>query len=150
MNVSAIFDAIVSHAMTTGLFERVNTHEPRNAPGNGLTCAVWAQSINPALGGSGLASTSGLIGFVVQIYCSMNTEPLDSVDATVIAAVDALMTDYSGDFELGGNVRNIDLLGQYGKPLSMEAGYLEIDETLYRIMTIALPVVVNDLWNQEA
>jgi len=59
-----------------------------------------------------------------------------------------LMTSYAADFELGGNARNIDLLGQTGVQLSAQAGYVEIDNRLFRVMDITIPVIVNDAWAQ--
>lgn len=148
LDITTILDGIVSHAMALGLFERVNQHEPKNAPGNGLTAAVWADSIAPTPTGSGLASTSARVVFNVRIYSSANAEPADAIDPNILAATSALMGAYSGDFELGGSVRNVDLLGQGGVPLSAQAGYLQQDGRLYRVMTLVLPVLVNDVWEQ--
>lgn len=148
LDITTILDGIVSHAMALGLFERVNQHEPKNAPGNGLTAAVWADSIAPTPAGSGLASTSARVVFNVRIYSSANAEPADAIDPNILAATSALMGAYSGDFELGGSVRNVDLLGQGGVPLSAQAGYLQQDGRLYRVMTLVLPVLVNDVWEQ--
>ena len=47
------------------------------------------------------------------------------------------------------SVRNIDLLGMYGESLSMTAGYLDIDRTFYRVATVVLPMVINDMWSQS-
>jgi hypothetical protein len=149
LDASTILNEVQSHAMSSGLFERVNGHEPKNAPGNGLTAAVWAQDIAPVRG-SGLASTSARVVFNVRIYSSMLQEPQDAIDPQILNAVDVLMTAYSGDFTLGGNVRNIDLLGQTGQALSALAGYINQDNKMYRVMTIALPVIVNDVWEQVA
>jgi hypothetical protein len=149
VTISAVLDPIVSHAMSLALFERVNQHEPKNAPGNGLSCAVWVDRIFPAPAASGLACTSVMVLFNVRIYSSMLQEPQDMIDPNLIDAVDALMTAYSADFDLGGTVRNIDLLGQFGVALSALAGYLNQDNKMYRVMTIALPVVVNDIWPQS-
>lgn len=149
MNITGIVDAVVSHAMATGLFERVNTHEPKNAPGNGMRVAVWADTIEPYSGGSGLNSTSALINLNVRIYQNMVMEPQDMIDPMMMGAVDTLLTAYSGDFQLGGAVREVDLLGEAGTPLSARAGYVPIDNRMYRIMTITLPVIVNDAWAQS-
>lgn len=150
MDIRGMLDAITSHASSLGLFERVNTHEPKNAPGNGLTCAVWMESIGP-LKSSGLPATTGLVTFNVRVYASMLSEPQDAIDPNITEAVDLLLDTYSGDFDLGDNqVRNIDLLGAYGRGLSARAAYIPIDNKLYRCMTIELPVVVNDIWAQEA
>src|SRR5258707_10301780 len=54
-----LFDKVTSHAASLGLFDsQVDTHEPKNAPGNGLWCAIWVQGIGP-IPSSGLASVSG-------------------------------------------------------------------------------------------
>lgn len=148
IDVSALFNAMESHALETGLFENVNGHEPKRAPGNGLTAAVWVQSVGPVPEGSGLAITSGLLVFFVRIYQNMLMEPQDAIDPMVINAVDALFTAYSGDFELGGTVRNIDLLGATGTALSAQAGYINQDNKLFRAMTITVPLIINDLWGQ--
>ena len=42
--VATLFDRVQSHAMTLALFESVNTHEPKSAPGSGIRCAIWVQS----------------------------------------------------------------------------------------------------------
>ncbi len=149
MNTAGIFNALVSHGMASGLFERVNTHEPKNAPGNGLSMAVYLDNIVPAAGASGLNSTTGLLMFSVRVYSSMVAEPQDDIDPALLDAVDALFVAYSGDFELGGLIRNIDLLGQYSTPLQAEFGYIEIDKKLYRVGTITVPMIVNDLWSQS-
>ncbi len=148
MNVTALYDAVVSHALTLGQFEQVNTHEPKNAPGNGLDCAVWVQEIGPT--SSGLAATSARVEFSVRIYSNMIQEPQDLIDPNIFKAVDALLTAYSGDFTLGGTVRAVDLSGMGGNPLKAVAGYLGVDNKLFRIMTVTLPVLINDAWTQAA
>lgn len=150
MNIAAILDGVVSHALALGLFERVNTHEPKAKPGDGLTAAIWVQSIGPVPAGSGLSSTTARVVFHVRLYSNMLVEHQDEIDPTVMRAVDALFTAYSGDFELGGSVRNVDLLGQAGVPLSALAGYVNLSGGMYRVMEITLPLIVNDAWAQEA
>lgn len=149
MDSLAILNVIQSHALASGLFERVNGHEPDSAPGSGLTAAVWAQNIAPVRS-SGLAATSGRLTFFVRLYSNVQQEPADAIDPALLAAVDTLLAAYSGDFELGGNVREVDLLGETGTALSAQAGYLEMDGATYRIMDITLPLIINDLWQQVA
>lgn len=149
MNTAGIFNALVSHGMASGLFERVNQHEPKNAPGNGLTMAVWLDRISPAVASSGLTSTTGLLTFSVRVYSNMVAEPQDDIDPALLTAVDALFSAYSGDFDLGGIIRNVDLLGQFSNPLGAEFGYVTIDNKMYRVGTLTVPLVVNDLWSQS-
>ncbi len=148
MNTSAILDAARAHAMALGRFERVSQHEPKNAPGSGLTCAIWADSIQPVAAASGLAATSARLVLMVRVYTSMLAEPQDEIDPAVIAAVDALIGAYHSDFTLGGLVRNVDVLGQHGAPLAAQAGYLNQDNRIFRVMTITLPLIVSDAWTQ--
>ncbi|TDC47640.1 hypothetical protein E1281_25915 [Actinomadura sp. KC345] len=150
MDIRSILDGIVSHALATGHFERVNGHEPKSAPGNGLTAAVWAQSVAPVPAGSGLARTSAVLVFNVRLYTPMIAEPQDAIDPNMLTALDALFAAYSGNFELGGSVRCIDLLGQAGTAMSAQAGYLDQDRKIYRVFTVTLPVIVNDAWEQVA
>jgi hypothetical protein len=42
----------------------------------------------------------------------------------------------------------VDLLGSAGAPLSAQAGYLNQDGRLFRVMTLTLPIIVNDVWDQ--
>lgn len=150
MDIASILDQVISHAEATGLFDGgVNGHEPKSAPGNGMSCAVWAQRVAPLGLASGLSITTGLLTLNVRIYTSMLQQPYDAIDLAVVAAVDELLTEYSGDFTLSGNVRNVDLLGAFSPGLMAEAGYVNQDGKLMRIMTITLPIVINDLWPQS-
>ena len=147
---NAILDVPRSHAMASGVFESVEGHEPKNAPQNGITAATWVQRIIPLPGGSGLAATSGLLTLFFRIYQNFLSEPADGIDPALLTATDVMMTALSGDYQLGGTVRNIDLLGQFSDGLSAQAGYLNQDSKLFRVMDITIPVVINDLWTQVA
>lgn len=149
VNAATLMDQAASHAASTGRFERVNSHEPKSPPGNGLHAAFWVQSITPIALVSGLDATSARVVLMGRIYKLADTEPMDGTDPDLLDATDNLMSLYSGDFQFGGNVRNVDLLGAHGVALSAEAGYLEVGETLYRVMTITLPLILNDVWSQS-
>lgn len=145
-----ILQAAESHVAASGFFERVNRHEPKNAPGNGLTAAIWVQDVKPAAMASGLAVTAAVLVVNVRLYTNMLAEPQDLIDPNLVEATDALMNAYNGDFTLGGLVRNVDLLGQFGDGLSARAGYLEQDRKMFRVMTLNLPLVLNDVWEQSS
>jgi hypothetical protein len=149
--VNAIFDHAISYALQTGRFESVNGHEPKSNPGNGITCAVWAQTIAPIQAG-GLAATSGKVVLNQRIYTNFISQPFDAIDPEVMAAVADLMTAYSGDFEFGGDAdtRFVDLLGAYGDDLNAQAGYIDIDRKIFRVMTLTVPVILNDMFVQVA
>ncbi|WP_405611363.1 hypothetical protein [Streptomyces sp. NBC_01508] len=145
--VANITDRVVSHAMQTGLFEQVNQAEPKNAPGHGLSAAVWPDKITPVRT-SGLDSVSGRLVYTVRIYSPLLSRPEDEIDPAMINAVDALFTAYCGDFTLDGLVRNVDIFGSDGIGLDAQAGYLIVEGGEYRVITITLPLIVNDLWTE--
>jgi hypothetical protein len=150
IDTTALLNAVASHAMALGAFERAGLHEPKGAPGQGLSVAFWVQSLTPLPMDSGMAETGVRLEITCRFYQPMLTEPQDAIDPKVMDAVDALFGAYHGDFQLGGLVRNIDLLGAFGTPLSAQAGYQTIDRTAYRVMTCVIPLVVNGAWEQVA
>ncbi|WP_433893037.1 hypothetical protein [Streptomyces sp. CA-111067] len=151
LNVNTILNKVISHALATGLFEDVNGHEPVNTPpSGGLSCAAWVNDLVP-IRSSGMNSTSVRLEIGQRIYTSAVSEPLDAIDPAVTGAVDVLFAKYNGDFELGGSVRQVDVFGAYGEPLRARAGYLPVaDGPPQRVMTIVLPLICNDIWEQSA
>ncbi len=149
MESAAIIDAIVSHAMTTGYFEEVNGHEVKNAPQASLTGSVFVQSVGTAPRHSGLNSSTARLVFRLRIYKRM-VNPGDEADAGLVEVTDQVFKHYHSDFALDGLVKAIDLLGQSGLALNAQGGYVTIDKTLYRVMDIDIPVIVNDAWEQVA
>jgi hypothetical protein len=141
---------VASVLLATGLFERVNQYEPKSAPGNGLTAAVWFTSLDPYPGGSGINATTGTYVFTIRLYTSMLSDPQDMIDPNLIDACDTLFDGFSEDYELDSSVRNIDLLGETGNSLSARSKYLDQDGKLFRIIDITLPLIVNDVWVHNA
>lgn len=150
LNTLPVFNALESHARQLGMFDRVNIHEPKSAPGHGVTCAIWAGPIRPVGAASGQRATSARVEYLCRLYTSMISLNPDAIDPNMQLACDALFTAISGDFTLGGTVRNIDLLGHAGEPLRSDPGYVNQDNKLLRVITIFVPVIINDAWPQEA
>ena len=153
LDIRGIVDAVQSHAMALGRFENVNGHEPGNAPASGgLAAAVWSDQVVPVRS-SGLASVSVLVVLNVRLYSQAkdgSPESRDAIDPDLLAAVDELCAAYCDDFELGGLVRQVDIFGQHGTGLDVRAGYTQQAGALFRVMTISLPLVINDLWEETA
>jgi hypothetical protein len=141
---NALFSALESHAMSLGIFRRVNTHQPENAPGDGLSCSITLGSIAANGQYSGLNAVSGTITFLVMIYNPMQQKPLDGIDPAALAAVSTLLGEYSGSFTLGGTVRDIDLMS-----LRAESAYVNQEDKEFRVEQVFLPIVVNDLWEMS-
>lgn len=150
LSVNPIMDAIVSHALTLGPFESVNKHEPKGFVSHGYAAALWVQSIMPLKGEGGLNTTTVRAEFTFRIYGNMLQEPADEIDPEISDAAELVMSTLTNDFELGASVRQIDLLGAYGTPLSSRAGYIVLSGKLYRVMDVTIPVIVDNVWEQVA
>lgn len=149
LDIESILAAAESHAAASGHFERVNGAEPKNPPGAGITAAIWVDEIEPYPAGSGLDETTTRVALKIRLYMPASALEPDRIDPAMIKATDALMGAYSGDFTLGGLVREVDLLGEAGPPLQAKAGYLPMGGEVFRVLDITLPVLVNDLWSQD-
>lgn len=140
-DVNALFAALESHALSLGIFRRVDTHEPENAPGDGISCSILLGPIASDGSMSGLGTVSGTITFLIMVWNPMMQKPLDGIDPAVLTAVSTLLNEYSGNFTLGGTVRNIDLLALRSEPV-----YVDQDGKPFRVEQISLPIKINDLW----
>ena len=150
LDITTIRAQLTSHAQALGVFTQVLGHEPVSAPGSGLTYAVWLGEIAPAPANSGLNTTTARVVFNGRIYLPADTEPMDDVDVSLTGAVDLLIGAYTGDFQLGGTVRNLDLLGATGDSLRALYRYLQLDSVTYRTANLNLPMIVNNVWTQVA
>lgn len=148
--VDAILDQLVSHALTLGLFEVVNTSEPKAAPGWGLSYFLWLDQLDPVPQRSGLASTSVAMIWNGRIMGGAFSEPIDQVDPNMARASATLIGEYHGNYSLGGNVMAVDLLGIGPQRLNAKAGYININNKFYRVSTITIPMLVDDVWAQSA
>lgn len=148
LDLLAYRSAIMSHAQALGLFGDVLDHEPVSAPGNGLIYAVWVKNVRPVPARSGLSSMSVRLELTGRVYMPADTEPQGDVDLAVTGAVSGLMNAYAGDFELGGTVANVDLLGEHGTALGADFAYARLDSTTYRVATLIVPLIINDAWTE--
>lgn len=147
LNITSILDGLVSHAMGTGYFQQVNEHESKQSAFEGLTCEIWVEQVRPVKT-SGLASTSIMIQFQVRMYAGTMAEPYDDTDANLVVALDALMRDYISDFTLGGLLRHVDVFGAHSNGVRASTGFVNHDGKEFRVFSINLPCIVDDLWDQ--
>lgn len=149
---STIIDAVASYAASLGYYDRVNAHEPKskNPALDGITAAIWAQTLDTLPEGSGLAASSARLELQVRTYTNMLAEPQDAIDPRVLDAVNALMAAFHGGFTLGGEVWFVDLLGAYGEKLRAKAGYINLGGMLFRVMDLWVPIIIDNCWTQNA
>ena len=152
--MAAIDDArnvLVSHLAASGHFDGgVETFEPKAQPTGRFHAAVFIDSIAPAEGMSGLASTTYVYVYQVRIFRDMLADPVGNIDPDLNTVADKLLDDFNGDFTLGGNIRLIDVLGEAGTLLSMRAGYITVAQKMYRVLDFTVPLIINDAATQAA
>jgi hypothetical protein len=147
LDISGIYNAMVSHAMSLGYFDQVNQHESKQSAFDGLTCEIWVEQVNPVRT-SALNTTSVRIQFEVRMYAGSMSQPYDDLDSSLIEALDALMREYTGDFTLNGLVRHVDIFGAYGPGIQARTGYVNHDGKEFRVFSVNVPLIVDDLWDQ--
>lgn len=148
LDTAGILTAVVDHAASLGVFDRVAGHEPANPPGLGVSCAVWVADLRPVPRRSGLSGTSAALTLTARVFRPVaDASDGDRVDPETVAAADALIGSIVGDLDLGEAV-DIDVFGAHGAQLGARAGYLRQDDTTYRVLDVTVPVLVDDLWPQ--
>lgn len=143
---------IESTALRLGRFDKVQTHEPKSAPGSGVTCAVWLQNLRPVAQASGLNVTSMLVTFQYRIYTGMLTEPQDAIDVNVAVVAAEMLAEFNSGFVIPGigpDRAELDLLARHGVPLETRAGYLNQDGKLLRVLDTTVPIIAYDVFDQE-
>lgn len=154
-STALLFARVLDHARRSGKFSEVTPYEPKTAPVGALSCAVWVADLAHARSRSGLNITTARLELTVRLMTPMirdkdeaSTEPL------MLDAVDYLMRAYSGDFLLdrpgGEQLAEVDLLGAHGLPLRAVGGYFTQDQRPFRAFTITLPLICDNLWEQQA
>lgn len=138
-------------ARRLGRFDKVQTHEPKSAPGSGITFATWLQTLRPVAQASGLAVTSMLVVFQYRIYISMLADPMDAIDVTVAKAAAEMLAEFSSGFvlpDIPEDRAELDLLARYGVPMETRAGYLNQDGKLMRVLDTFVPIIAYDVFDQ--
>jgi hypothetical protein len=155
LDIPGLQAAVCSVAERVGHLATVDGHEPREAPGSEMHAAFWLLSIRPSGGKvSGLASAATVVTFLGRLYVPAgdgSNLPYDEIDTALLAATDRLMAAFIGKFTLGGMVRNVDVFGEVSPGLSADAGYVAFggnNGKKFRVMTITLPLIVNDMYEE--
>ena len=135
---------LISAFQALGIFDRVQGVEPKSPPGQGITAAIYFDSAAPAASASGLDRASSLYIFTLRLYSNMLQEPAEAIDPNIVSCIDAVFDAFAGDIDLGATVRSIDFFGMCGTPVSAKAGYVDVSGTMFRVISITIPLIVND------
>jgi hypothetical protein len=147
--VDTAFDEVITQGKASGLFDRVNQHEPKSPPGTGLTFACWTQSILPIPLRSGLNVTSARLHIQGRIYMPFISDMPDLIDPQATKAASYILAQFTANFQVATSMW-VDLQGAHGITLGARAGYLSLSGKMFRILDLDFPFIAEDVYAQEA
>lgn len=145
LDPNAVLAKLYDIGKASGLFVNTLRYEPRGTPANGLTLSLIAGQIEP-IQSSGLASVSLRWQIDGQIYLPMHADPPENLDVLLTLAAGGYLQALCAQHTLGGLVRCIDVFGSDGPRLSATPGYLEMNDKMYRVARLMIPLLINDRW----
>lgn len=142
--ITDTLNVIVTHLRNTHYIKHAMVTEPTQPPQDG-TAAVFMNGVEIAevmLDGG----TVEIHSLTVRLYAKAfrDTQSMESVEKTLAEAAEQVMSDLATDFDLGGNIRAIDIGGTYGTSMGVSFGYVDIGGEMERIADIALPIIVDN------
>ena len=112
-------------------------------PADQFTAAIWISSMTVA----GLTLNGGTIEVHVitaRLYGQGFGNQPEDMEITSAQAVQKIYSDLLGDADLGSEIRTIDVAGMHGTPLSATSGHIDIDGTMYYVIDLTIPLIVDD------
>ena len=152
-NIKSTLDAIASHVARTGYAAQVQVGEPTSPPEavDKLFVAIYMNSASVVE--LTLGNTTELHPATVRLYRRAafgQGDDAGAVEAEMALAVSQVSSNLIGEFDLGETVRAIDVGGTYGTPVTATWGYVSINNTMFRIVDLVIPLIVDDSATQAA
>lgn len=144
-----VLDALTDHAERLGVFDIVMEGDPVGLPGDQMVLSWNADSGRPERTMSGLAATSILLTVIGRTFISNKVSPMAGLERKLLVVVDTVMESFHAQIQLGETDMHVDVLGQSGVDLRWQAGFVPVDDELYRVVDITIPVIITDMYAQE-
>lgn len=148
--ITDLYSAVVSAIKAGGQFRQVVQHEPKAAPVTLPAVALWLSDVSPVGAVSGLASTSARLELMARVYLNWASKSEEQTDLELLRLSASVVATYTAGFTLHGEVMQVDLLGSYGDALSVKPLWLVHDGKTFRSAEIIIPLILDDVWTQEA
>ena len=143
-DVKASLQAIESYLSKSGYFSSVQIGERKAPPpGDGLSVDIWMKSAAVvrlyANGGTGESHV-----VMARVYRDLFGLPTEETEFVLAKAVQQILSDLLGEYDLGATVREIDAGGINGQSVRTDWGHVDIGGKLFRVADITLPLSVDD------
>lgn len=138
--MKATIQRMESFLSALGYLDTVSVGEPKEAP-QGVHGSIFLAPYTHI--GTTLNGTIERRAVTIRIYLNALAEPREDIEFNMDAIISELQEDLLGDFDLGGDIRNIDVTF-----MTVEFGYQDIGAqggaVKYRIGDLLIPMIVDD------
>lgn len=141
-NIKTTIGQIAGWLQKTGYVKATRVGEPKSPPQGELFASVFMNSVRLVkfyLNGG----TQEIHSVQVRLYRNMLADNEDT-EYILAKAVSEITSALLGDFDLGSNIRNVDAAGEHGQGMTATWGYIDVGGTMYRVVDLVLPLVVDD------
>ena len=145
----AVFDIrdtlklIESYAAGTGYFKGGTIIGQPKAPPEGLTASIYMVAVR-----NGRLYVNGGTGEVhivrIEMYRNAMHDPEEDIEMELAQVAQQVKADLLGDYDLGATINHIDTNGIYGVTMDTEWGFKDINNVMFRVATMILPLVIDD------
>jgi len=112
-----------------------------------VAAAIWMTDWTPGLT---LATSVEVFTAMVRLHVDAFAEDVGQLELDLADTMNELTTDLQQAFTLGNTVRNIDVGGSDSAGMSASWGHVSIANTMYRVVDITVPMIVNDVATHAA
>lgn len=139
--IVATLDQMHSHLKGLGYLGHVQIGEPMAPPEAETTAAIFASGVRVAE--TTLNSIIELHTITIRIYKDMLVHPPEELEKGLSIVTSHLMKELGSDLDLGGNIRSVDVAGIYGSVLEAQWGSIQIQNKMYKVVDITVPLIVD-------
>jgi len=144
-DISNSLHAMETYCENLGLFQTVQIGEPKSPLGQGYHVAIFMASVSiSAVYAGGDTRENHVV--TVRIYRDMLAEqsnPQLNLETDMASVLSKLIGNLLGDTDLESTVMSIDAAGMDGGAVTSTFGYADVGGTMYRIVDISIPMIVN-------
>ena len=141
-NIKATIQSINSFLRAGGYVSQASVGEPKSPPTEYVSASVIMDSFSVV--SLTLGTTIELQSVTIRLYLNMLMEPTEEVEYKLAEVASQIGSDLLGDYDLGASIRNVDVGGQHGSPLRAQWGYVDLGGTMFRVVDIFVPLIVDD------